>query len=51
MSTIHCTQKLLTELRIKPGLVEPGNTTDLTNWHAKLLLIERRIRHFELETA
>lgn len=38
MTIIRCTQKLLTELRIKP---DPVVGEDETGWHANLLRIER----------
>ena len=37
---IRCTQKLLKELRIKPQ--EPDVISEVGNWHANLLSIERR---------
>ncbi len=39
MATICCTQKLLTELRVKPDL---SIDTEETGWHANLVRFERR---------
>ncbi len=37
---IRCTQKLLKELRVKP--VEPDVVSEVENWHANLLRIDKR---------